>query len=151
MKTLGIFFLFSTLFYSCHTSRSSQQYANKVINEELKDGNIKELAIVTAKIDKIPEDLLFTLRDVTLNDNTLKATVQYSGGCVKPHIFVLETTGVITTDGIMDFSLLHKTHNDFCRALLIDTVHFNIQSITDLQSDKLQAIRINSEELINLK
>ena len=90
-------------------------------------------------------DLLFSIRNLSLADKQLKIDVQYAGGCVRPHVFELVTDGIIDTNGNMAFQLLHRTHNDFCKALIMETLVFDFSSLYQLNSEKLKTFTINQQ------
>lgn len=88
-------------------------------------------------------DLLYKLKGVKLQEGQLFVDVEYSGGCVKPHIFSLVTDGMVRDAGVMKFALLHKTKDDKCKALLKENMTFDISSVLNLGSEKLKEIQIN--------
>jgi hypothetical protein len=81
----------------------------------------------------------------------LLVQVQYGGGCIKPHVFKLVTDGIIDKEGGMDFYLLHKTHDDMCKALLMEDLIFDLAQIYSLKSEVLSNIRLNKMPKIDLK
>ena len=90
-------------------------------------------------------DLLFSIRNLSLAGEQLKIDVQYAGGCVRPHVFDLSTDGIIDASGNMAFQLLHRTHNDFCKALIMETLIFDFSSLYQLNSEKLKTFTINQQ------
>lgn len=88
-------------------------------------------------------DLNFTPNEVFQIGHGLRVKVQYGGGCVKPHIFELVTNGEISKKGNIQFWLLHKTHDDFCKALIQEELMFDISEITIFNQTKLKTIQLN--------
>lgn len=97
------------------------------------------------------EDLLYKLKEVKLEGNFLYVDVEYSGGCVKPHVFSLVTNGLVRKDGVMEFAVLHKTKDDKCKALLTENIAFDISSIINLQSQKLKELELNNDMVVLLE
>ena len=91
-------------------------------------------------------DLLFSIRNLSWAGEQLKIDVQYAGGCVRPHVFDLSTDGIIDASGNMAFQLLHRTHNDFCKALMMETLVFDFSSLYQLNSEKLKTFTINQQD-----
>lgn len=63
-------------------------------------------------------DLDFTILDAIAYTDSVQVRIRYGGGCVKPHVFEMYTSAVPDTTGVINLYLMHKTHNDRCRALV---------------------------------
>jgi hypothetical protein len=96
------------------------------------------------------QDLLFYINHLSIKDQILSIQVQYGGGCVKPHLFELVTDGLIDKEGGMEFYLLHKTHNDICKALILEDLTFDLKLLYKLQSEVLKNICVNKMPKIDL-
>lgn len=96
-------------------------------------------------------DLLFSIKGVSIEEKNLRVEVQYGGGCVKPHVFELLTDGIIDANGNMKFQLLHRTHNDLCKALIMETLVFDFSRLYDLNSEKLKSFTINQQRKMDFK
>lgn len=148
-KLLLIAFLFISGCKAKKMAAVEPEYVEKV---ELVENTKSTASFSIAAIDNIDkQDLLFHIKDLVIKDKTLLVQVQYGGGCVKPHVFELVTDGVIDKDGIMDFYLLHKTHNDMCKALLFEDLSFDLAQLYSLKSSVLKNIRVNKLPKIDLK
>ncbi|MCD8528598.1 MAG: hypothetical protein LRY27_01120 [Chitinophagales bacterium] len=93
---------------------------------------------------------MYKINLTDLKDQVLKVNVQYGGGCVHPHVFELVTDGIVNNEGVMDFTLLHKTHNDLCKALIVKDYYFDLGEVYQLKSSVLQYIQINGEGKVAL-
>ena len=153
MKSSLKILLVALLFLSACKARK----AASLVNDSQEKIEIVESAKAPASfevmgLDNInKQDLLFHINKMAIKDKILLVQVQYGGGCVKPHEFELITNGIINKEGGMDFYLLHKTHNDMCKALLIEDLTFNLEKLYNLQSNVLKNIRINKMPKIDLK
>ncbi|MEZ4979266.1 MAG: hypothetical protein R2772_08200 [Chitinophagales bacterium] len=107
--------------------------------------------LVFTSLDNIAkEDLLYHIENVEIKNKELKVVVQYGGGCIKPHLFELQTDGAIVEDGMMHFFLLHKSRNDMCKALIIEELSFDLSLLYDLESELLKGIVLNKDFKLSL-
>jgi len=141
------------VFSSCNSSRYTKMYEEIKTDTKLIDlkeqGLLFELKVVE-EIDIKEADLKFTITESNQQAHALYIEVQYSGGCVEPHVFELISTTEVGKDGIADVWLLHKTHDDLCKALIKKKLYFDVSDITALKTKKLKHIRINNEHLLKL-
>lgn len=83
-------------------------------------------------VELLPNDSgdAYTLRSTSVYGSVLEIVLTYSGGC-KEHEFNLMTTGAImkSMPPQMEIMLYHKGNEDFCRALVTDTVRFDLGAI----------------------
>ncbi len=129
---------------SCKAKKAASETVRGDGTIKLHDTGNKIQSFQIGEIDEpVKEDLMFVIKDLTILEKKVEIKVQYGGGCVKPHVFELYTDGVLDNSGNMDFYLLHKTHNDYCKALIIEALVFDLKPLYDLQSQKLKTIRIN--------
>ncbi|MBL6875881.1 MAG: hypothetical protein ISR01_03725 [Chitinophagales bacterium] len=141
---LKIFLLIFLVISSCKAKKAVSETAEGDETIELLDLGNKMQSFQIGEIDEpVKEDLMFVIKDLTILEKKVEIKVQYGGGCVKPHVFELYTDGVLDKTGNMDFYLLHKTHSDYCKALIMETLVFDLNPLYDLQSQKLKTIRIN--------
>jgi hypothetical protein len=140
-------------FASCNSSRYTKMHEeiknDPKINELKEQGLLLEMKVVE-EIDVNEVDLKFTITESNQQAHALYIEVQYGGGCVEPHIFELISTTEINKEGVADVWLLHKTHDDLCKALLKKKLYFDVSDITALKTKKLKYIRINNEHLLKL-
>jgi hypothetical protein len=106
--------------------------------------------IIVDEIKINEADLKYTILDVRHNAHALLVELEYGGGCIDPHVFELISDAEINKDGIVDMWLLHKTHDDLCKALIKRQLVFDISYITTLKSKKLKAIRFNNDKVFTL-
>ena len=129
---------------SCKAKKAASETVRGDGTIKLHDTGNKIQSFQIGEIDEpVKEDLMFVIKDLTILEKKVEIKVQYGGGCVKPHVFEFYTDGVLDNSGNMDFYLLHKTHNDYCKALIIEALVFDLKPLYDLQSQKLKTIRIN--------
>ena len=149
VKILLIVLLFLSACKAKRAASDTHSSAEKI--ELVNTENVVE-GFAIGSIDNInKQDLLFHINKMNIKDEKLNVQVQYGGGCVKPHVFELVTNGVINKDGTMEFFLLHKTHNDMCKALLIEDLSFDLAQLYGLKSNVLTHISLNKMPKIELK
>lgn len=88
----------------------------------------------------------YTILDAIIGGDILTIAVQYGGGC-KTHEFDLYTDGAImkSLPPQMNLTLHHNANQDMCRALVIDTIYFNVASVKSEDSGSL-IFRLNNYE-----
>lgn len=77
----------------------------------------------------------FSVLTVAVDGDSLRATVQYGGGC-REHGFALEPMGVATKSLPRQWSLrlLHDAHEDLCRALISEDLAWDLTPYRDPQN-----------------
>ncbi len=93
----------------------------------------KEVKILTPTRDPVNWNDMFSINNIVLTSHFLKIDVNYGGGC-KTHEFILYVDSILT-DGdppILNFTLLHNANDDACKALVSETLVFDIQAVTQL-------------------
>jgi hypothetical protein len=85
-----------------------------------------------------------TIESLWVDGNTLKAQVRYGGGC-ETHDFGLQTTGAIMESAPPQLSLVlsHDAHGDLCRAIVRDSLRFNLDSLAGLPGIGEQEVILN--------
>lgn len=145
------FFSFYFLFFILVACKTKDLTNNNEVVQENKIEIIKNKSFSIMDLNQIDkQDLLFNINEVGVENKQLKVNLQYGGGCVKPHVFELVTNGLIDKNGNMSFYLLHKTHNDKCKALLIENHVFDLTKVYNLKSNLLKTITINETKLLPL-
>lgn len=150
-KPISLLLLIFLLLLGCKAKKAAVVSVQNEKEIELIPSSFKaqDFKIVNAAvIDKA--DLMFSMKGITLMEKMVEVKVQYGGGCVKPHIFELVTDGVIDDQGNMKFHLLHKTHHDKCKALLMESLVFNLEPLYNLESEKLKSFQVNNMRKIEL-
>lgn len=143
-----LFFLYVLSLTACKSKKVVEHYQDDlVLVEQKKQSATDDFSI--ASLDNIQkEDLMYQLKDIQLKNDSIIFDVSYSGGCVRPHEFELVTDGVILANGQLHFYLLHKTHDDYCKALLMEQRSFNLQRIFELKSEKLSQLVVNGKYIL---
>lgn len=121
---------------------------------KLKENGMVQTLIIedNFNVSKIEEaDLRFSILEAKQDGHGLWVKVQYGGGCVDPHIFELKSNGEIDNRGNITFGLLHKTHDDLCKALLTKELLFDISKITMFNQNKIKSITVNNFESFAFK
>lgn len=136
MKNLGIILLIlSTLIIltmSCKKNKSAQTTnvaPKEQVTEEPKTQSTVQSVIVDRTYVHTASDS-FTLLESNLKGDVLKLLVQYGGGC-ETHNWRLVTDGAYAKSlpPQVTLSLEHNANGDMCRALLRDTLEFNLKEI----------------------
>ncbi|MGB1248311.1 MAG: hypothetical protein ACPG4Z_05460 [Chitinophagales bacterium] len=147
--TLYIMMIF--LAFSCKSKEQvsqSETMKNEIVETKNEENSVEALVpMITIVESSTPttEELRFKISKITTEDNFITVDLSYGGGCIKPHEFSLETTGIINENGMMELTLKHHTHNDLCKMLIMEKRIFNIAPLLDLKSEKLKGYIINSD------
>jgi hypothetical protein len=82
----------------------------------------------------------FSIMNVKIEDDCLKITLSYSGGC-EIHEFIM-TYNELPQFGIYSgtLTLSHNAHGDMCKALITKTIGYDL---SPLQKDKSNMVRLN--------
>lgn len=143
-KSISLVIILFLLLLGCKAKKAA---SNSVVDEVKSEGLMpsdEAKAFIIGDIDNVGKaDLMFSMKEIELKGNKLEIAVQYGGGCVRPHVFELVSDGVIDSKGNMDFFLLHKTHNDMCKALIMETLVYDFQPLFNLKSEKLKSFKVN--------
>jgi hypothetical protein len=113
------------------------------------DPATKEVKILTPTVGPINWKDLFSIKNVSITSNLLQIEVQYGGGC-KTHEFILYVDSILI-DGdppILNFTLCHNANGDACKAIVSETLVFNIKPVEGLYSgpSPLQ-VQINNKNM----
>lgn len=97
------------------------------------DSSVKDVEIFTPTADPLIRIDGFSITNVSVTNSLLEIEVGYSGGC-KTHEFVLCAFPTLK-DGnppVLNFTLLHNANGDACKALITETLVFNIKPVEEL-------------------
>ncbi len=110
------------------------------------DPSVKEVQILTPTRDPIDWHDMVSIKSVGATNNLLQLEVSYGGGC-RTHEFILYADSILT-DGeppILNFTLRHNANGDDCKALITETLIFNIYAVKKIhQASALLKVRINN-------
>lgn len=125
VKVVIIILLTSVLFMTCKTRKKNINFPYKVVSE-IND-----------------EYTRYLLQDVAIKGDSISIKVQYGGGCVKPHVFeIVELRS--DNDSKIQLYLVHLTTNDRCKALLRETLTFDLKPYFELNS---KSVFLNGQEI----
>lgn len=145
MKTLAFILLTSM---GCTTANNTNT-ENTIVKSEQAQEQTQEIEIeeliVKRKFDIAEDEMDFKIRKIQLKENLLEVRVSYGGGCVDPHVFELYTTGKTDSQGVLDFTLLHKTKGDLCKMMLMQYKIYDISKMTKRKN--FVSYRINGGEI----
>lgn len=80
-------------------------------------------------IAHVPESDPFRMRDVRIENDSLKFTASYGGGCRK-HVFTLYASRGKGQDNTAHLYVQHNGNHDLCRALIdADSVSFSLKGL----------------------
>lgn len=110
------------LFFSCSNMKNK--------NTQVKQENGGEKVVAATLGDVTQESDPVTITGATVDGNTLKIDVSYSGGC-KEHIFDLVGSFAImkSLPAQRSIKLLHNSKDDTCREFIEQTVEFDISEL----------------------
>lgn len=139
---MNIFLLLLLSVLACN----SQKNAVEQVDEN--GTAIKKLQI-NKKSDAIDkQQMYFKIKNIKVKDGILSARLDYGGGCVKNHIFEIESNGKVSEEGVLPIYILHKTE-DNCKMMIMENRSFDISKFYNKK--KVKAIQINHGEVILLK
>lgn len=125
VKVVIIIILTSLLFMTCKTRKKNINLPYKVVTE-IND-----------------EYTRYLVQDAVIKSDSISIKVQYGGGCVKPHVFeIVELRS--DNDNRIQLYLLHLTTNDRCKALLRETLTFDLKPYFEQNS---KSVFLNSQEI----
>jgi hypothetical protein len=110
----------------------SIQYDNTSEPSPKPKPNVGQLRIV--ETEKVPTKTdAFGLIQATIAKDTLKAKVEYGGGCEK-HIFTLYWNGQFNEEDPPSIELFfhHNANNDECEALIMKDVTFDLKPLKEI-------------------
>jgi len=131
-KVISIIVLAFTL--SAYACKESKKMANQDKNETTESSKPKPKApqksviVDPTYMHKTTDS--YTLLESRIKGDNLILLVQYGGGC-ETHQWELKTNGAYAKSlpPQITLNLEHNSNNDLCRALLTDTLEFNIKDI----------------------
>lgn len=142
MKSI-LFFTASIILFCCSSSKKMNQ------NKVNKSKNVTQSVIKNAILGDINQSsFLTTIHDVSLNDNVLRLSIGYTGGCAK-HNFELVGSEMISKSlpPIRSIKLIHTTIDDeSCKRAMFDTLYFDLSNLA-YQKTNGSVIKLNLEGL----
>lgn len=106
-----------------------------------------EVKVLSPAVSPVNWNDFFSIENVSITCNLLKIEVTYGGGC-KTHEFMLYVDSVVIDNDppVLNFTLLHNANGDACKALVTETLVFNINPGEELYSGSLPLqIQINNK------
>ncbi len=129
--SLVLFCLVSVL-SSCKKNKEASATNNSVVEKPMKVKEQKKMAksVVVDPLYRAKQAESFKLLESNINGDNLILLVQYGGGC-ETHQWELKTTGAYAKSmpPQITLNLEHNANGDMCRALLTDTLEFNVEKI----------------------
>ncbi|MFK7755612.1 MAG: hypothetical protein AB8B53_01630 [Flavobacteriales bacterium] len=136
MKNLGIIELVIAaaliLVVSCKKNKSAQSsevdQKEEVIKKSKEQSTVPSVEVDQTYVHNTTDS--FTLLESNLSGDVIELLVQYGGGC-EEHGWRLVTNGAYAKSmpPQITLSLEHNANGDMCRALLRDTLEFNLKEI----------------------
>lgn len=111
------------------------------------DHSTKEVKVLSPAVEPVNWNDFFSIENVSITCNLLEIEVTYGGGC-KTHEFMLYVDSVVIDSDppILNFTLLHNANGDACKAIVTETLVFNIKPVEELYSGLLPLqIQINNK------
>jgi hypothetical protein len=92
--------------------------------------SIKDVQILTPTRDPINWHDMVSIKNVAVVNNLLQIDVSYGGGC-GTHEFILYADSILMAGNppILNFTLLHNANGDACKALITESLIFNLYPI----------------------
>lgn len=131
MKVLFIGVVFFSLFTACGTQRESQK---KYMEEE---ENTIQKAIIGEVTEESPNT---TIKSASIDGNTMKLEVTYSGGCVDQHFDLVGQPVVMKSFPPKRNVELVRSGGDNCRELVSKTLFFDLKELAQNKSDGAEII-----------
>lgn len=92
-------------------------------------GKVPRDFIEVVSITQVPESDPFTLRDARIDNDSLKFTASYGGGC-REHVFTLYAARAEDAENTAVLYIQHNANNDLCRAVInADSVAFSLKGL----------------------
>jgi hypothetical protein len=140
MKTI-LLFTTSLVLFCCATSKK----INK--NKENTSKNVTKSEIKNAILGDLNQSSFpTTIHDASLNDNILRLSIGYTGGCAK-HNFELVGSEMISKSlpPIRSIKLIHTTiDEESCKRAMFDTLYFDLSNLA-YQKTNGSVIKLNLE------
>lgn len=129
MKTC-IFLVIAFLGMACGSKSTMSVAENTSAGSESDSSEPKVLPVLLA--EDLPNDSgdAYAIRQTSVYGSVLEIVLTYGGGC-EAHEFVLMTTGAVmkSMPPQMEIVLHHNANGDMCRALVTDTVRFELEPV----------------------
>lgn len=125
-----MFFILAIMALACGNKSTVTTAEENAVNEK-SDVEIPEVPAIEI-VENLPKDSgdAYTIRETMVYGSRLSIVLTYGGGC-KDHEFQLFTTGAImkSMPPQMQILLFHDGNDDMCRALVTDTVSFDLKPV----------------------
>lgn len=130
MRNFLIFLSFIALLASCNKENSGEEDQSTI---NLRSSNADFMQLLSAVSP--PQSDPFQLNSITVEGETVKIAVSYSGGCRKHTFDVIWSERLTeTTPASTDLLLLHEDNGDMCEAYITDTLRFSVPDLVDTLS-----------------
>ncbi|REE81719.1 hypothetical protein BX611_1255 [Lutibacter oceani] len=112
------------LFLNDALSGSSTSNAVLRINKDVFD------TINSNRLNNLNEGDFYTINEVNREGDFIQINLSYAGGC-EQHDFQIIWDGIVYTDNPchMNLLLIHNANNDYCEALITQTVYINLKEL----------------------
>jgi len=109
---------------------------NAMSDTAIPNGNnhCKQIIIDQSQYDSAPIDD-YTINDVNIENDSLKLTVQYGGGCGTTNFELLTTGFFMESNPVQLNILLSFKDDDPCEALIQEQICFDLSELTNLYND----------------
>jgi len=117
--------------YACKQKKDVAQKEETKKTEKPKEKEVSSVQNVIVNPTYMPKSTdNFTLLESNMNGDILTLLVQYGGGC-ETHEWALKTNGAYAKSlpPQITLNLEHNANGDMCRALLTDTLEFDLSAI----------------------
>ena len=138
--------------YSCKKRKEVKKYSTvqkETMYTKEKEKNPTQVVEIDPTYKNVKTDS-FTLLESNLEGDNLILLVQFGGGC-KEHKWKLKTNGAYAKSfpPQITMNLEHNANGDMCRALLRDTLEFNIKPARYPESQELYVRLFGYEKQVN--
>ncbi len=150
LPVVSLFLLSCVLFTQCCKKKSVTQSQETNLEEKNKQPKLQSIDINEAY--QWPEKTdQFDILSTRINGDSLLVQVQYGGGCEK-HEFTMHTNlmWMKSLPPQLNLWLEHKSNNDMCRALITETIAFDLSAVQN-KSTKTSVLILNGDREKSLR
>ena len=127
IKMNKLLFLFALLFlFSCHAQKEATKQQNQ------KSEIVCKPMLLLTEEAKVEESDFFNLDSLAITNKYLEVFVSYSGGCGEADFEIYHTNMVMHSMPPQTVLLLNFKDNDPCRAIIRDTLYFDLLPFHEL-------------------
>ena len=154
MKRLKVVLILVGALIMISSSCKKRKEIKKSAEDQTETLNTKEEeAILVVEIDPTYKNIKtdsFTLLESNVEGDNLILLVEYGGGC-REHEWKLKTNGAYAKSlpPQITLNLEHNANGDMCRALLTDTIEFNIKPVRYPSTMELDVRILGYEKEVN--